>query len=57
MQRAQVFPKVVLAEREEWLYDGYRKIDGLTQSGSRNRGLYERDEIGRRDELSGISGI
>lgn len=42
MQRAQVFPKVVFSEREDWLYDGYQMINGLTPSGSRNRDLYER---------------
>ena len=42
MQRSNVFPKVILSEREEWLYDGYEKVYELTFSGSRTRDLYEK---------------
>ena len=42
MQRSSVFPKVVSTVHDDGIFDGYRKIDGLTQSGSRGRALYER---------------
>lgn len=42
MQRSSVFPKVILSECEDWLYDGYEKVNGLTFSGSRTRDLYEK---------------
>ena len=42
MQRSNVFPKVILSGCEEWLYDGYERVNGLAQSGSRNRDLYEK---------------
>lgn len=42
MQRSNVFPRVILSEAEDWIYDGYEVVDGLAQSGSRVRGLFER---------------
>jgi len=43
MQRSNVFPKVVFTVHEDGIFDGYRKVDGLTQSGRRGRDLYERE--------------
>lgn len=43
MQRSNVFPKVVFTVHEDGIFDGYRKVDGLTQSGRRGRDLYKRE--------------
>ena len=42
MQRSKVFPKIILSECEDWLYDGYERVDGLALSGCRMRDLYEK---------------
>lgn len=43
MQRSNVFPRVVSTVHEDGIFDGYRKVDGPTQSGRRGRDLYERE--------------
>jgi len=43
MHRSNEFPRVVFTEQEDAVFDGYRKVDGLTQSGRRGRDLYERE--------------
>ena len=46
MKRSNVFPRFVLCDNTSVygnnIYDGYEKVNGVTQSGSRNRDLYER---------------
>jgi hypothetical protein len=45
MLRSSVFPKVVLSEDENWVYDGYEKIENLQFSGVRLRDIYVRREM------------